>query len=123
MYIELKNIREIRWGGDTFQVPSNILRYIEFSKTVVLLLDYNEETKEAAKIIGVKYGVRSGINGFFIEWEFKVKDFSNREYSIVSMIKTVYGNEEVICCNAWGFDIAYYLNQNTGEVLHSEPIK
>jgi hypothetical protein len=120
MYIELDDIKSFHWGGTKFKLPSNIIRFNEFENVVVFLLD---ENKKRDKIVGVKFSQAEGINHFYIDWEFKVKDFTNNEYSIVSMSKQIFENKEVVYCYGWGFDIGYYLDPETGRVLHTEPIK
>lgn len=120
MYIELDDIRTFSWGGCKFTLSSDIIRFNEFENTVVFLLDENGKRD---KIVGIKFSQEGGINHFKIAWEFQVIDGLGEIHSIVAMQRSNYENKEVVYCCGWGFDIGYYLNPETGEVVHKEPTR
>jgi hypothetical protein len=120
MYIHLDDIKSFHWGGDKFTLPSNIIRFIEFENVVVFLLD---ENKRQDKIVGVKFSQEDGTNHFYIDWEFQIIDGIKKIYPIDSLTRVLFENREVVECHSGGFDIGYYLDPDTGKVIHSEPIK
>ena len=120
MYIELNNIREFSWGGCKFTLPSDIIRFIEFNNVVVFLLD---ERGRRDKIVGIKFSQIGGINHFYIDWEFQIIDGMKNIYPFSGVVKTLYNNKETVRCHSGGFDIGYYLDPETGKVLHTEPIR
>lgn len=103
-----------------FELPSEISRYFEFDNSVVFLL-YDDLKKRESKIIGVQFSKSQ--YSFFISWEFQIKDGLGEIHEIVLMERKIFNNKEVIYCYGWGFDIGYYLEPDTGKILHTEPIK
>jgi hypothetical protein len=120
MYIELNNIRQISWGGEKFTLSSDIIRFIEFNNVVVFLLD---EGGKRDKIVGIKFSQAGAINHFYIDWEFQIIDGMKNIYPVSCVVKTLYNNQEVVNCYSGGFDIGYYLDPETGNILHTEPIR
>jgi hypothetical protein len=121
MYIELKNIKTF-WGGEgsSLELPSNIIRFIEFEKVVVFLLD---EDGKRDKIAGVKFSQEGGINHYYIAWEFQIIDKNNKVYRFDYFVrKTHKGQELVYCLSGWGV-VGYFLNPDTGEIVDLIPIK
>ena len=113
MYIELRDIRTFDGGCvPCFTLPSNIIRFVEFEKVVIFLLD--EEGKRD-KIIGVKFSQEGGINHYFIAWEFQIIDGLGNIYLINSLKKRVHKEQELVYCASGWFDKGYFLNPDTGE--------
>lgn len=120
MQIMLDSLTEFHDGGERFILPSNVVRYIEFKNVVVFLLD---EHKKRDKIVGVKFSQAGGINHFYIAWEFRIVDGLEKHHKIDGMWLKKMDVQEVVYCYSGGFDIGYYLDPETGKVLHTEPIK
>jgi hypothetical protein len=102
------------------ELPSNVARYFEFDNVVVFLLYKPNELKEF-KIIGVKYSKEK--YKLYIAWEFQITDGLGKIHEIVGMGIRNFNDQDVIYCSGWGFDIAYYLDPETGKVLNTEPIR
>lgn len=120
MHIILDSLRKFHDCGDSFELPSNISRFIEFEKVVVFLLDENGKRD---KIIGVKFSQAGGINHYYIDWEFQIIDGLEDVHKIAIMTREILNNQDLIYCYGLGFDIGYYLDPETGQILHIEPIK
>lgn len=120
MYINIISLSEFWSNGEKVKLPADLVRYIEFDKVVVFLINENEKSN---KIIGMKFSQAGGINHHHIAWEFQIIDGLNEVHEIVLMNKQNYLEQEVVYCNGWGFDIGYYLDPETGKVLHTEPIR
>lgn len=120
MYIHLDDIRSFHSGGTKFTLPSNIIRFNEFEDTIVFLLDENGKRD---KIVGVKFSKIGGVNHFYIDWEFQIVDGLNKIYMIDGLQRVIFKDKELVSCQSGGFDIAYYLNPENGEIIKKEPIK
>ena len=59
----------------------------------------------------------------YIAWEFQIIDGLREIHEIVEMGRKMFEEKEVIYCRGWGFDIGYYLDPDTGDVLHKEPTR
>ena len=105
---------------EPLELPSDIARYIELDNIVVILL-YKLEGRREIKIIGVRFSKEK--YKLIIEWEFQIIDGLGEIHEIVEMGRKIYENKEVIYCRGWGFDIGYYLDPDTGKVLHTEPTR
>ena len=118
MVIQLRNIKTFdEGGGDYFELPSNIIRFIEFEKTVVFWLDENGKRD---KIVGVKFITSmegGGVNHYYIAWEFQVVDGLGNIHEIDWLVKKIYDAQEIIECHGRRFDIIFYLNPNNGEII------
>ena len=110
----LDSLTDFHDGAIRFTLPSKLVRYIEFENIVVFLLD--EEGKQD-KIIGVKYSREGGINHFYIAWEFQIIDGLNRIHRIHSLKKQNHKGKETVHCYGGGFDMEFYLNPDTGEII------
>lgn len=120
MYIEIITLNEFWSNGEKVKLPSELVRYIEFEKIIIFLL---KEKNKNIKIIGIQFSQANGINHHFISWEFQIIDGLGEVHDIVVMKEKTFNNKEVIYCRGWGFDIGYYLDPETGKILHTEPIK
>lgn len=116
----LDSLMQFHDCGTKFELPSKLVRYIEYESVVLFLLDENGKRD---KIIGVKFSQKGGINHFYIDWEFQIIDGLGEIHEIVEMVKKLFEEKEVIYCRGWGFDIGYYLDPNTGAVLYQEPTR
>lgn len=105
---------------EPLELPSEIARYIEFKNIDILLL-YDSFKKREIKIIGVKYSKKR--HKLYIAWEFQIIDGLREIHEIVEMGRKMFEEKEVIYCRGWGFDIGYYLDPDTGDVLHKEPTR
>jgi hypothetical protein len=117
MYIHLDNIRSFHSGGDRFELPSNIVRFNEFENSIVFLLDENGKRD---KIVGVKFSQKGGINHFYIDWEFQIIDGIGTIYKIDGAQKVKLMENELFYCRSGSFDIAYYLDPDTGKIVKQE---
>jgi hypothetical protein len=120
MYIEIISLSEFWSNGEKVKLPSNMVRYLEFEKIVVFLIKENDKNN---KIIGIKFSQDNGINRHNLAWEFQIIDGLGESHEIVLMERQTFNRKEIIYCNGWGFDIGYYIDPDTGEVIHTEPIK
>lgn len=75
------------------------------------------------KIIALQFTQDGGVNHLKVSWEFQIIDGLGEKLEIVLMERQTFNNQEVIYCYGWGFDIGYYLDPETGKVLHTEPIR
>ena len=115
MYIELRDIRTFDEGGGlSFELPSNIVRFIEFEKVAVFHLD---EDGKQDKIVGVKYTTEGGGHRYYIAWEFQIIDGLNKIHRIICLEKQNYKGIESVHCYGLGFDMVFYLNPDTGEII------
>jgi hypothetical protein len=101
-------------GATTFELPSNIIRFIEFKEVVVFLLD-NYGKRDT--VVGVKFSQAGGINHFYIAWEFKSIDGLGDVYSLYGLTKEIYNNKEAVYCYSGGFSVEYFLDPETGKTL------
>ncbi len=121
MYIELISLNKIRSSeGCYFEFQYNIVRFIEYEKIVVFLI---QDKGYNLKIIALEFSQEGGVNHLKISWEFQIIDGLGKNHEIVLMERQRFNNKEVIYCYGWGFDIGYYLEPETGKVLHQESIK
>jgi len=120
MYIEIISLSEFWSNGEKVKLPSNLVRYLEFEKIVVFLIKENGKNR---KIVGIKFSQDGGINHHDFVWEFQIIDGLGENHEIVLMERQTFNNKEIIYCYGWGFDIGYYLDPDTGEIIHTEPIK
>ncbi|GHV59376.1 hypothetical protein FACS1894182_13410 [Bacteroidia bacterium] len=115
MYIQLKDIKTISGPlAHAFELPSNIIRIIEFEEVVVVLLD---EDGKQDKIIGVKFTKEGGIHRYHIGWEFQIIDKLGRTYGFDYMVRKNHKGQDLLVCMSGCVDMEYYLNPDTGEVL------
>jgi hypothetical protein len=120
MHIILDSLSEFHDCGTKFILPHDMVRYVEFENTIAFLLKKNNFRH---KIVGVRFSQEGGINHFLISWEFQIIDGLKEVHEIVLMERVKFNNKELIYCYGWGFDIGYYLDPDTGEVVDTEPIK
>ena len=117
MNIMLDSLTDFHEGGEKFTLPSKLVKYIEFEKTVVFLLDENGRRD---KIIGVKFITSmegGGVNHYYIDWEFQIIDGRGRVYRFDYMQRKNYKGQEVIVCSSGSFMRGYYLSPDTGEIV------
>jgi hypothetical protein len=121
MYIELISLNKIRSSeGCYFEFSHNIVRFIEYEKIVVFLV---QDKGCNLKIIALEFSQEGGRNYLKISWEFQIIDGMGEKHEIVLMERKSLNNKELIYCYGWGFDIGYYLDPETGKIVHQEPIK
>jgi hypothetical protein len=117
MYIEIISLSEFWSNGEKVRLPGNLVRYIEFDKIVAILLRENGKNN---RVIGVRFSQEGNINHHLISWEFQIIDGLGEIHEIVEMVRMEHEDREVIYCRGWGFDIGYYLDLETGEILYTE---
>ncbi len=101
-------------GGDKFTLPSDIIRFIEFEKVVVFLLD-NKGMRD--KVVGIKFSQEGGINHFYIAWEFQIIDSRDKKYPINGLLKRIHKEQELVYCMSGWASVGYFLNPDTGEIV------
>ena len=115
MYIELRDIKTFDGGcAPCFTLPTNIIRFVEFEKVAVFLLDENGKRD---KIVGVKFSQEGGINHYYIAWEFQIIDGLNEIHAITLLEKENHKGVEAVHCHGWGFDMEFYLDPDTGKII------
>ncbi|MDR0833931.1 MAG: hypothetical protein LBN93_07105 [Candidatus Symbiothrix sp.] len=114
MYITIESLTNFFSDGMTFNLPSEIVRYLEFEDVVVFLLNENGKRN---KIIGVKFSQEGEINHHYIAWEFQIIDGLGKIYPIHYFVKKTHKEQELICCWGGGFDIDFYINPISGEII------
>jgi hypothetical protein len=120
MQIILDSLFEFHDGGIKFTLPSKLYRFIEFEDVVVFLLD---DSGVRSKIVGIKLSTNESICCFYIAWEFQIIDGLGEIHEIDYLMKEIYKGQEVVHCHGWRFDIEFYLDPSTGEIIDKVPAK
>jgi hypothetical protein len=113
----LDSLTDFHEGGEKFTLPSKLVRYIEFEKVVVFLLDENGKRD---KIVGVKFITSmegGGVNHYYIAWEFQIIDGFNKTHRINFLEKENHKGVESVHCHGVQCDMTFYLNPDTGEII------
>jgi hypothetical protein len=110
MYIELRAINRIGQGGSEFELPSEIIRYLEFKDTVLFLL--NAE-KQQNHIVAIKYRDVDP-HEFYITWEFKYRTY------ITGFARWMYNEQDCLRIRTWD-DIIFIIDPNDGHIIDDFP--
>ncbi|GHV59374.1 hypothetical protein FACS1894182_13400 [Bacteroidia bacterium] len=110
MYIELRAINKFGNGGSEYELPSEIIRYLEFKDSVIFLLNANGLQNH---IVSVKYRTIDP-HAYYIAWEFKYQT------SFSSFTKSLYGNQERIRIQTYD-DAIFIIDTDDGHIVFHGP--
>ena len=116
MFIILDAINQFSYGGTKFELPSEILRYIEYNDVVVFWLRNGGRENH---VVGVKFSQEGGVNRFYIAWEFTIDNWDKYQDKASYVIKAEKDGVPIIQIGTTDC-VIYKLDPNTGKVLSKE---
>jgi hypothetical protein len=111
MYIEIRGIDRIGYGGNEIILPSELIRYIEFENCVVFLVNAGGKRNQ---VVSVKF--RHSPNEYYVAWSFVHRS------QIMSLIKFLEEGKEYVKIKTWD-DLLFILDPETGSIIFESPTK